>query len=367
MIAVAFSLALAVLCGPQEEAAAVRAQESPAVADNWRTNAPGLVHAKVSEVAGQSVTTYLLETSNEKRLKPTIVLAGVEPESLDGVVPLLLDALRSDESRAKTLDAFRWVLVPDLCSWGLEEADLADAFPVGWMPPGLDTRGRRPTTPLATAGSRAFAEWLIARPEIVALIALDGPDRGGQSSAEELCPLGELLRNAEALRCVRNELDGGWLDFAREARGIPTLTRDETVEEPPFVRELFEFLGSLPRTSLELSKVENLGTGMWQVDIEVTNHGRLPLVALPGRGHDVPLLSFRGVRLLALAARDDSRAEFTVVPVRGGAQVLGDLAGGARRTLRLVLETEGETGKLDVTLAGSRTGSSRLEVPLELQ
>ena len=47
--------------------------------------------------------------------------------------------------------------------------------------------------------------------------------------------------------------------------------------------------------------------------------------------------------------------------------MLGDLAGGARRTLRLVLETEGETGKLDVTLAGSRTGSSRLEVPLELQ
>lgn len=347
------------------EAVGLEAQGST----DWVARAPGLVHPLMIKIGEREVVGYQLSTTPGLTARPTVVLTSFSEAALRAPLSALIERLREDPVARQSLESFRWIVLPNLGQWGAGAASFGFDFPVGWRPASLASASatKRPSTvPLADAGTRAFAAWLQEHPEVTAVVALDGPDRGGLQPEVLGDALSDLLRSSETLRAVSTTRDGGWLDYARTARGVFTLSMVDGADAQVWSREVTAFVDGLPRVQLELSSVETLATGLWRVDLRLTNTGRLPLSqrSVNRQAGGATLLALSHAKLLVLAQSDAANSAFRVIRKRSGAQLLEELPGGMTRMLRAVVEADGEVGQLVVNLSGPRVRSLRLDVPL---
>lgn len=358
---------------PAEAEAAGAADPAPAEAAReseyaeWLALDPALVHpfrTRTEPVAFEGVE---LALGDRAATRPGVLLSSFDPQVADAWVRALVARARNDEAVRATLARVRLIVLPALARHGGDAGRFGVDFPVGWKPGSL--RRGAAEVPLPSEGTRVLAEWLLARRDLGVVVALDGPDRDVPATDDPAGPLLAAALGSDAvLRPVGGPEDGGWLDHARVACGQWVVAPRANGLAEAGADEVLRLLGELPRLSLRLADAKPLAVGLWQVDLEVANAGGLPCEPprRAGRRPVAPpaLLTVEGVRPVAVARREGEVASFHVGRVRQGAQVEPPLGSRARRTVRLVVQLDGESGEMDVTLASARLGAHRLELRL---
>ena len=271
--------------------------------------------------------------------------------------------------------------VPDpdaLAEPGLPEVRFSRNFPLGWQPETLsEGAGYRP---LSLQGSRALAR-LLQRERRLALVIGVSPDLrpGRPYAASELPEPDRLLYDALSVRLRAPEIGllpwsrlaspgGSFLDTAYQACGVPGFGLALRSPDPrPFPERALavvrELVGRLPRIELTLEEPRRLGSGDWQVDVELHNPQVMPTLSALGLARHVPAeawLSLEGALLVASSTRrsgesgvfDETRFPEPSDELR---LPLGVLQGG--ETVRVRLIVSGETGStLELHARAPRAG-----------
>jgi len=293
-----------------------------------------------------------LGTTASGRDIPGVVLASTTTSRAERAVLVVGDALGEGERGARLAVelAHTWIqapvegidlyVVPRLDPDGDPFADVQVGvnFPVGW----------RPSTDLAGAGAfplqrpeaQALAEFLRGHPELV----------GVWSPGEVGDPGGSLFA------------------FAAECFGLVATSGDPNAGGDERAATFLHWLSQLPSLRLTHAGSRDLGGGLWELDLELVNVGRLPCwLSDSAAGSRRPVdLSLKGAEILGAAA---ARADETLKPVALGrdAEVVGlePLDGGEWRALRLVVRRdEAESSALEFEVRATRVGADRLTVEL---
>ncbi|MEX1026097.1 MAG: hypothetical protein WD226_13565 [Planctomycetota bacterium] len=292
---------------------------------------------------------------------PLLLVTAFDRQTADPWVRAVVERARDEPEARALLERVRIVVLPALASEGGGPARFGVDFPLGWQPGSL--RPGAADVPLTEAATRGLAEWLLEREELVSVLALDGPDRGAPRIAAELP---EVLLQLVHLAPVVNELDGGWLDFARDGLGLWTITPRSPAQPAAGVRELFQLMGRWPRIEVALIEARPLAVGLWQVDLALDNTGAFPTHPFGHADPRVPpfLAEVRGVEAIAIARRAGGSGSFRVGHMRSGSWPEPGLEARGQRTLRLVVELDSETGRMEFEAGTPRLGRARLALDL---
>ena len=237
--------------------------------------------------------------------------------------------------------------------------DLDQNFPMRWQP---WSGGRSGPWPLSEPESRALAEGLIAREGLSVLLVVGGEGLEPDDARVDPATRALLERSPSGRLSAAAPEPGSLAAFAAERLGLACLRLDG---EADHLAALQELAALLPRLVAGEPRVEPLGSGLWQLEIDLRNTGGLPTAtpaALLQHAADGGRASVDGARLIAAALRAEA-AGFALAESRAGVVALGPLGPGRRQSLRLVLAAESQA-IVRVRVETSRASGVELSVPL---
>jgi hypothetical protein len=277
--------------------------------------------------------------------------------------------------------------------WTPPSVRLDRNFPVGWRP----NTGGGPY-PLSEVETRALVEFLMAHQNI-AVVQVYGAAREAEKRAEPaadaaayavLCAqAGEAAARGErqplhsVLTCGAG--GGGLLEFASAQLGAFAFCVEAgrgaagdadfgmprpgelTVIGQRAARTTLALVDALPRLELSAPSVQRLKNDQWQVELAVTNVGRLSSLSRleSARGAvPPPRLRVEGVELVAAMLSERAGTSFRAVDHAEGAMPLAELGPGAQLSVRLVV-TGAPGSALTLELLAPRAGLDWAQVRLE--
>lgn len=299
---------------------------------------------------GGSLTS--LGTSAGGRDIPCVVLESTSSAGAERAVLLVGDALGEGERGAQLVLelAHTWIqapvegidlyVVPHLDPDGdpFAQVRVCANFPAGWLP-STELPGAGPF-PLHRPEALAMAEFLRGHPELVGLWSP-----------------GHL-----------EDARGSLFAFAEESFGLVAARGDPGVSDDERAAAFLNWLSWLPSLRLTHADTREVGGGLWELDLELVNVGRLPCwLSAPVNDTSRPVeLALDGAEILGAAAAGEGE---TLVPIdlsRDPEVVrLRHLGGGEWRRLRLVVRATAEPpSALSLRVRARRVGGDHLEIAL---